>query len=74
MNSSEWFGKIPNTSLFSHLNIMKHTTTQYAEILQMFSQACKFAYSNRLSAMQVSLDPAQVNTLGISFLEVDTSA
>ena len=74
MNSSEWFSKIPDTSLFSHLQRHEAYYNQYAEILQRFSQAYNFAYSNRFSAMQVSLNPAQVNTLDISFFEVDTSA
>ncbi len=73
MTSSEWFSQIPNTSLFSNLQSNDAFYNQYAAALQGVSQAYNFAYSDRFSAVQVSLDPAKVNTLTISFYDVNTS-
>ena len=68
MNSSDWFSKVPNSSLFSHLQSNKAFYNQYAEILQGLSDAYNFAYSDRFAAVQISLNPAKVDTLQISLL------
>ncbi|WP_420551512.1 beta-1,3-glucanase family protein [Tenacibaculum aiptasiae] len=74
MKSSDWFSKIPNTELFGNLQSNDAYYNQYAATLQPLSQAYNFAYSDRFSAVQVSLDPAKINTLEVSFFDVDTSA
>lgn len=67
MKSSDWF-TIPNTSLFSNLQSNSSYYNQYAATLQKLSDAYNFAYSDRFSPVLVSLNPATVNTLQISFL------
>lgn len=67
MKSSDWF-TIPNTSLFSNLQSNLSHYNQYAATLQKLSDAYNFAYSDRFSPVLVSLNPATVNTLQISFL------
>lgn len=69
MTSSEWF-TIPNTSLFSNLQSSPSNYNQYAATLQKLSDAYNFAYSDRFSPVLVSLNPATVNTLEISLLNV----
>ncbi|NHN27862.1 hypothetical protein FIA58_019465 [Flavobacterium jejuense] len=69
MTSSEWF-TIPNTSLFSNLQSSASNYNQYAATLQNLSDAYNFAYSDRFSPVLVSLNPATVNTLQISLLNV----
>ncbi|WP_299162215.1 beta-1,3-glucanase family protein [uncultured Tenacibaculum sp.] len=71
MKSSNWFSKIPNTELFGNLQNNKGYYNEYAETLQELSDAYNFAYSDRFSAVQVSLDPAKVNTLEVSFFNVE---
>jgi hypothetical protein len=73
MKSSDWFSKIPNNSLFSNLQSNNAYYNEYAENLQELSDAYNFAYSDRFSAVQVSLDPAKVNTLEVSFFNVKIS-
>ena len=68
MESSTWFNEIPNTSLFSNLQSNKAFYNQYAETLQGLSDAYNFAYSDRFAAVQISLNPATVDTLQISLL------
>lgn len=74
MKSSDWFSKIPNTELFGNLQSNDAYYNEYAATLQTLSQAYNFAYSDRFSAVQVSLDPAKVNTLEVSFFDVATLA
>lgn len=74
MKSSDWFSKIPNTELFGNLQSNDAYYNAYAATLQTLSQAYNFAYSDRFSAVQVSLDPAKVNTLEVSFFDVATLA
>ena len=69
MTSSEWF-TIPNTSLFSNLQSEPSNYNQYAATLQKLSDAYNFAYSDRFSPVLVSLNPATVDTLQISLLNV----
>ena len=73
MKSSDWFSKIPNTSLFGNLQSNNAYYNEYAETLQGLSDAYNFAYSDRFSAVQVSLNPAKVNTLKVSFFNVEVS-
>ncbi len=73
MKSSDWFSKIPNTSLFSNLQSNNTYYNEYADVLQRLSDAYNFAYSDRFSAVQVSLNPTTVNQLEISFYDVDTT-
>jgi hypothetical protein len=70
MKSSDWFHKIPNTSLFGSLQSNKEYYNQYAAVLQKLSDAYNFAYSDRFSPVQLSLNPLNINTLQISLLEL----
>lgn len=69
MTSSEWF-TIPNTELFSNLQSNPSNYNQYAATLQKLSDAYNFAYSDRFSPVLVSLNPATIDTLQISLLNV----
>jgi hypothetical protein len=69
MTSSEWF-TIANTSLFSNLQSSPSNYNQYAATLQKLSDAYNFAYSDRFSPVLVSLNPATIDTLQISLLNV----
>ena len=73
MNSSHWFSKVPNTKLFSNLQSKTTNYNQYAAALQPLSDAYNFAYSDRFSAVQISLNPATVDELQLSFFNVETS-
>jgi hypothetical protein len=70
MKSSDWFHKIPNTSLVSNLQSNKVFYNQYTAVLQTLSDAYNFAYSDRFSPVQVLLNPLIVDTLQVSLLEI----
>ncbi|WBX76008.1 beta-1,3-glucanase family protein [Tenacibaculum ovolyticum] len=72
MKSSSWFSKVPNTKLFSNLQSKTTNYNQYAAALQPLSDAYNFAYSDRFSAVQISLNPATVDELQLSFFNVET--
>jgi hypothetical protein len=68
MSSSEWF-TLPSSFLFSNLQSDSGYYNQYAATLQNLSDDYNFAYSDRFSPVQISLNPATVNTLQIDLLE-----
>lgn len=70
MISSDWFRKIPNTSLFGKLQSNKEYYNQYAAALQELSDAYNFAFSDRFSPVQISLNPLTIDTLQVSLLEM----
>lgn len=69
MKSSDWFKKIPNTSLFSNLQSESGNYNQYANALQGLSDVYNFAYSDRFSAVQISVNIAKVDTLTLTLLD-----
>ncbi|WP_130734130.1 beta-1,3-glucanase family protein [Flavobacterium sp. J27] len=69
MFSSQWF-TIANDQLFSYLQSNSSYYNQYAATLQQLSDAYNFAYSDRFAPVLVSLNPANVDTLEISFFNV----
>jgi len=72
MSSSTWF-TLPSSSLFSNLQSNPAYYNQYAAVLQNLSEAYNFAYSDRFSPVLVSVNPAIVDTLQISMLNVTTN-
>lgn len=69
MTSTDWFSKIPNTSLFSNLQSSLGYYNQFADALQGLSDAYNFAYSDRFSAVQISVNPATTDTLILTLLD-----
>ena len=74
MSSSAWFSTIPNDKLFSKLQTNTTHYNPFAATLQPLSEAYNFAYSDRFSAVQISLNPKTTDMLQISLFDVDTSA
>ena len=72
MTSSEWFSKLPQSGdLFDKLWDLNVTNywNQWAQVLNSRSDAYNFAYAERFSAPQLSIDPNAVDTLTVILLD-----
>jgi hypothetical protein len=74
MTSSEWFSKLPGTGdLFNKLwgsNVTNYWN-QWAQELNPRSDCYNFAYAERFSAPQISINPDTVDTLTLILLDAD---
>ena len=77
MTSSKWFSKLPQSGeLFDKLwdsNVTNHWN-QWAQVLNSRSEAYNFAYAERFSAPQLSINPNEVDTLTLILLEADVTS
>lgn len=76
MTSSEWFENLPGTGqLFSKLwgTGVTDYWNQWAAALNPRSDAYNFAYAERFSAPQLSLNPDTVDTLNLTLLNADVT-
>ena len=76
MTSSEWFSKLPKSGdLFDKLwgsNVTNYWN-QWSQVLNPFSDAYNFAYAERFSAPQLSINPGTVDTLTLILLNADVT-
>lgn len=75
MPSQEWFKQLPGQNmLFNQLwpSGVTNYWNQWAQVLNPASDAYNFAYSERFSAPQISLNPANVDTLELELLPTPT--
>lgn len=75
MTSSQWFSVLPTAGmLFTSLwgSGVTNYWNQWAATLNPISDAYNFAYSERFSAPQISLNPANVDTLNLILLALPT--
>lgn len=75
MPSQEWFKQLPGQNmLFNQLwpSGVTNYWNQWAQVLNPASDAYNFAYSERFSAPQISLNPATVDTLELELLPAPT--
>ena len=72
--SSEWFSNLNSGNMFGHL-WPNHANfyNQWAAELVTRSDAYNFAYAERFSAPQLNLNPANVDTLVVEFLNIDVT-
>lgn len=74
MTSSEWFSKLPKSGdLFDKLwggNVTNYWN-QWSQALNPLSDAYNFAYAERFSAPQLSINPGTVDTLTLILLNAD---
>lgn len=76
MQSSEWFSALPSRGLlFDKLWTGGQTNywNQWAQELNGMSDAYNFAYAERFSAPQISLNPATADTLTLVLLDADVT-
>lgn len=77
MTSSEWFSKLPQSGdLFDKLwdsNVTNYWN-QWAQVLNSRSDAYNFAYAERFSAPQLSINPDEVDTLTLILLDADVTS
>lgn len=77
MTSSEWFSKLPRSGdLFDKLwgsNVTNYWN-QWAQVLNPRSDAYNFAYAERFSAPQLSINPNDVDTLTLILLDADVTS
>ena len=77
MTSSEWFSKLPQSGdLFDKLwnsNVTNYWN-QWAQVLNPRSDAYNFAYAERFSAPQLSINPNDVDTLTLILLDADVTS
>ena len=77
MTSSEWFSKLPPSGyLFDKLwdsNVTNYWN-QWAQVLNSRSDAYNFAYAERFSAPQLSINPNDVDTLTLILLDADVTS
>ncbi|HEX5732577.1 MAG TPA: beta-1,3-glucanase family protein [Blastocatellia bacterium] len=77
MTSSEWFSKLPQSGdLFDKLwdsNVTNYWN-QWAQALNSRSDAYNFAYAERFSAPQLSINPNVVDTLTLILLDADVTS
>ncbi len=77
MSSSEWFSKLPGSGkLFDKLwgNGVTNYWNQWAQKLNPCSDAYNFAYAERFSAPQISINPNTVDTLTLILLKEDVTS
>ncbi|HEY0603254.1 MAG TPA: beta-1,3-glucanase family protein [Herpetosiphonaceae bacterium] len=77
MTSSEWFSKLPQAGyLFDKLWSSQVTNywNQWAQQLNPRSDAYNFAYAERFSAPQLSINPDTVDTLTLTLLNADVTS
>jgi hypothetical protein len=77
MTSSEWFSKLPKSGdLFDKLwsgNVTNYWN-QWSQVLNPLSDAYNFAYAERFSAPQLSINPSTVDTLTLILLNADVTS
>jgi hypothetical protein len=77
MTSSEWFSRLPQSGdLFDKLwdsNVTNYWN-QWAQVLNSRSDAYNFAYAERFSAPQLSINPSAVDTLTLILLDADVAS
>ena len=77
MTSSEWFSKLPQSGdLFDKLwdSSVTNYWNQWAQVLNSRSDAYNFAYAERFSAPQLSINPNAVDTLTLILLDADVTS
>jgi hypothetical protein len=77
MPSSEWFSTLPKAGyLFDKLwgGQVTNYWNQWAQELNPRSDAYNFAYAERFSAPQISIDPSAVDTLTLILLDADVTS
>jgi hypothetical protein len=77
MTSSEWFSKLPKSGdLFDKLwdGSVTNYWNQWSQVLNPLSDAYNFAYAERFSAPQLSINPSTVDTLTLILLNADVTS
>lgn len=77
MKSSEWFSQLPaNGNLFDKLWLGGETNfwNQWAQELNPKSDAYNFAYAERFSSPQISVAPANADTITLELLKADVTS